>query len=77
MQNLRSSGVRLVVEVPEHDHRTLDGDVGVDCTGGALLPGFIDRHVHLVFDLAGFADPGIPFSLQFFAQSDVGPLQQP
>ncbi len=46
----------------------LDGDEVVDCSGQAVLPGFIDSHVH--FLLNGQLDPMYsvrrPFSLSFF-----------
>lgn len=45
----------------------LDGDVEVDCTGGGVLPGLFDCHVHLTMsstDLFGIAQE--PFSLQFY-----------
>ncbi len=46
----------------------LDGDELVDCSGQAMLPGFIDSHVH--FLLNGQLDPMYslrrPFSLSFF-----------
>lgn len=47
----------------------LDGDVGVDCTGKALLPGLFDCHVHLAFryeDFDEYARMQEPFSLAFF-----------
>ena len=46
----------------------LDGDEAVDCTGHAVLPGFIDSHVHFLIN--GQLDPMYsvrrPFSLAFF-----------
>jgi imidazolonepropionase-like amidohydrolase len=46
----------------------LDGEEGVDCTGAAILPGFIDCHVH--FMSSGDLDPMSavrkPFSLRFY-----------
>jgi imidazolonepropionase-like amidohydrolase len=47
----------------------LDGDVAVDCTGGTVVPGFFDCHVHAMFgprimDLA--ASMQTPWSLPFF-----------
>ena len=46
----------------------LDGDEAVDCTGQAVLPGFIDSHVHFLIN--GQLDPMYsvrrPFSLAFY-----------
>lgn len=45
----------------------LDGDEAVDCSGGAVLPGFIDCHVHLTMtDSDVFTAAQQPFSIQFF-----------
>ena len=47
----------------------LDGDVGVDCTGRALLPGLFDCHVHLGMRHEDFDETRLlhePFSLGFF-----------
>jgi len=50
----------------------LDGDELVDCSGQAVLPGFIDSHVH--FLLNGQLDPMYsmrrPFSLSFFEAAE-------
>jgi imidazolonepropionase-like amidohydrolase len=50
----------------------LDGDGGVDCTGRAVLPGFIDSHVHFMVD--GDLDPmssvTTPFSLNFYLAAE-------
>jgi imidazolonepropionase-like amidohydrolase len=50
----------------------LDGDERVDCGGRAVLPGFIDSHVHFMVD--GDLDPmaGVrtPFSLNFFLAAE-------
>jgi imidazolonepropionase-like amidohydrolase len=50
----------------------LDGDDAVDCTGCAVYPGFIDSHVHFMFD--GDLNPmsGIrtPFSLNFYLAAE-------
>ncbi len=48
----------------------LDGDVGVDCGGKTVAPGFIDCHVHVTVDDAVVFDLSrrlnTPFSMQFF-----------
>jgi imidazolonepropionase-like amidohydrolase len=50
----------------------LDGDEVVDCSGQAVLPGFIDCHVHFLFN--GQLDPMYsvrrPFSLAFFEAAE-------
>src|SRR5829696_3628314 len=50
----------------------LDGDDVVDCSGHAVLPGFIDSHVH--FMLNGQLDPMYsvrrPFSLAFYEAAE-------
>jgi imidazolonepropionase-like amidohydrolase len=50
----------------------LDGDEVVDCSGQAVLPGFIDSHVHFMFN--GQLDPMYavrrPFSLGFFEAAE-------
>src|SRR5215207_4773483 len=50
----------------------LDGDEVVDCSGQAVLPGFIDSHVH--FLLNGQLDPMYsvrrPFSLAFYEAAE-------
>ena len=50
----------------------LDGDEVVDCSGQAVLPGFIDSHVH--FMINGQLDPMYsvrrPFSLAFFEAAE-------
>jgi imidazolonepropionase-like amidohydrolase len=50
----------------------LDGDDVVDCAGRAIVPGFIDCHVH--FTASGDLDPmqrvRSPFSLQFFQAAE-------
>jgi imidazolonepropionase-like amidohydrolase len=46
----------------------LDGDDAVECDGKAVLPGFIDSHVHVTFsspDFIGLLNE--PFSLRFYA----------
>ena len=45
----------------------LDGDEAVDCTGRAILPGFIDCHVHLMESTLDQLEMiKAPFSLQFY-----------
>ena len=47
----------------------LDGDVGVDCQGKALLPGLFDAHVHLVSRYEDFDEVRTlhePFTVPFF-----------
>jgi imidazolonepropionase-like amidohydrolase len=47
----------------------LDGDVGVDCAGKALLPGLFDAHVHLVSRYEDFDEVRVlhePFTVPFF-----------
>jgi imidazolonepropionase len=34
---------------PEGDAPSLGGGIHIDCNGGAVLPGFVDAHTHLVF----------------------------
>jgi imidazolonepropionase-like amidohydrolase len=50
----------------------LDGDESVDCSGRAVLPGFIDSHVHFMVD--GDLDPMVgvrtPFSLNFYLAAE-------
>ena len=50
----------------------LDGDEVVDCSGQAVLPGFIDSHVHFLIN--GQLDPMYsvrrPFSLAFFEAAE-------
>jgi imidazolonepropionase-like amidohydrolase len=50
----------------------LDGDEEVDCTGGAVVPGFIDSHVHFMAD--GDLDPmtmvRTPFSMNFYLAAE-------
>ncbi len=50
----------------------LDGDVRVDCAGATVVPGFIDCHVHFMFD--GDLDPmtsvHTPFSLNFYLAAE-------
>jgi imidazolonepropionase-like amidohydrolase len=50
----------------------LDGDEHVDCTGCAVLPGFIDSHVHFMADgdLDPMASVRTPFSLNFFLAAE-------
>ena len=51
----------------------LDGDVGVDCTGKAVLPGLFDCHVHLSMryeDFDEYARMQEPFSLPFFRMGE-------
>lgn len=51
----------------------LDGDVEVDCTDHALLPGLIDCHVHLLSsDMDFLAELERPFSLPYYvAQANM------
>jgi imidazolonepropionase-like amidohydrolase len=50
----------------------LDGDEAVDCSGQAVLPGFIDCHVHFLVN--GQLDPMYsvrrPFSLTFYEAAE-------
>ena len=51
----------------------LDGDVGVDCGGKAVLPGLFDCHVHLSMryeDFDEYARMQEPFSLPFFRMGE-------
>ena len=51
----------------------LDGDVGVDCAGKAVLPGLFDCHVHLSMryeDFDEYARMQEPFSLPFFRMGE-------
>lgn len=50
----------------------LDGDETVDCSGSAVYPGFIDSHVHFMFDgdLDPMASVNTPFSLNFFLAAE-------
>ena len=32
----------------------LDGDIGVDCAGAAILPGLFDCHVHIAYEYEDF-----------------------
>jgi len=50
----------------------LDGDERIDCAGATVVPGFIDCHVHFMFD--GDLDPmtsvHTPFSLNFYLAAE-------
>ena len=50
----------------------LDGDDEIDCSGGTVVPGFIDSHVHFMGD--GDLDPmtflGTPFSMNFYLAAE-------
>jgi imidazolonepropionase-like amidohydrolase len=50
----------------------LDGDERVDCAGRAVVPGFIDSHVHFMADgdLDPMATVRTPFSLNFFLAAE-------
>ncbi|MEY2581550.1 MAG: hypothetical protein QOE09_1399 [Ilumatobacteraceae bacterium] len=51
---------------------SLDGDESIDATGHAVYPGFIDSHVHFMFD--GDLDPMksvyTPFSMNFYLAAE-------
>ena len=68
-----TAGVPAEADVVVEDGRIvevgtgLDGDVGVDCTGGFVSPGFFDCHVHVVMDAPSQMQLiETPFSLQFY-----------
>ena len=51
----------------------LDGDVGIDCQGKALLPGLFDTHVHLISRYEDFDEVRVwhePFSAPFFRAAE-------
>ena len=51
----------------------LDGDVGIDCQGKAVLPGLFDTHVHLISRYEDFDEVRVwhePFSAPFFRAAE-------
>jgi imidazolonepropionase-like amidohydrolase len=61
-----------LAEDRDGDQHPGPGDERVDCTGRAVLPGFIDSHVHFMADgnLNPLASVRTPFSLNFYLAAE-------
>jgi imidazolonepropionase-like amidohydrolase len=55
-------GDKITQIAPSSEVKTADGDVTVDLPDATLLPGLIDMHTHLTFDLASLGYEGLAIS---------------
>jgi imidazolonepropionase-like amidohydrolase len=58
---------RIIYTGPEADYQATGEEMVVDAQGGTILPGFIDTHVHMMFEFSPVAQRlETPFSYKFY-----------